>query len=393
MKRLILAICLVAAVAFVPTCRAQSCPTPVTYNGSDGNNLSIVKVNGNGVLMNNGAQWVPHGVVSVALVQTVVAQQQAPPTDVFALAYNAYSELELDQMKTDGVDTIRFQISQPGLNPNDASGNYDPCFLTEVNNYVNMALNKGFVVILCIQSENQGGTYQRPALPNAVTISDWNTLASESNLQNNPNVMFEIFNEPSLQPTAANWRSWRTAHNNVISAIRAAGANNIVIADGLSYGKTLNGALNLTDPLTSATPPQIAQIAYSTHPYFTSTTAETQAGWEANFGNFAATHVVINTEWGAQDLCDANTANAALGLLKYMNSLHVGLMAYAMDNPNIRESGVPTQDGKMFTTMNPWELSTLVGVNCGATDTTYTWGPGNIISAWYVTGTPPTSLK
>lgn len=358
MKRPIFAVCLMAAVAFAPACKAA-----VTVSGKQ--------------LMRDGVPWEPHGFVSVALVQAP-AYRSGP----FLNAYNAYSTAELDRMKTFGADTIRFQISQPGLDPDDTTGHYDSTFLGVVETDVQMALNDGFVVILSLQNENQGGTYTEPAEPNAGTIRVWQILAPI--FMDNQNVIFEIMNEPHGDPTASVWTAWKTAHNKAIAAIRATGANNVVIADGVHYGHTLQGAPTLTDTLS---PPQ---IAYSTHPYFG---AMTTSAWNTQFGNFAGSHAVVNTEWGAQanNNCNSSTAARSLALLQYMHSKNVGLMAYSADLPNLLSSTGTVNDGKAMQTMNPWALSTFVGVNCGST--TLEWGPGKIISTWYLTGTPPVSLE
>lgn len=357
--------------------------TPVTTTNPGGNTTNAgVTVSADGTqLLKGGQPWEPHGFVSVALVRAPAYRSGA-----YLAAYSAFSKAELDQMKTFGADTIRFQISQPGLDPDDTSGNYDPNFLSDVESKVKMALSDGFVVILSLQNENQGGTYTEPPMPNDGTVRVWGqVLASDPNFKNNSDVMFEIFNEPQGQPTSTNWAAWQTAHNQCIAAIRADGAKNVIIADGLAYAETLNGAPDLTDTISPA------QLAYASHPFFHMVDEQSQAAWEADFGNFAATHAVVNTAWGAEYYCDADTAAQSLALLQYMHSLHVGLMAYAMDMQNGYDSQNVVNDGKTMQTIDPWALSTFVGVNCGST--TLEWGPGKIISSWYQTGTPPTSLE
>ncbi len=78
--------------------------------------------------------------------------------------------------------------------------------------------------------------------------------------KNDPEIIFEIMNEPQPQPTAVNWAAWATAMNAMIAIIRGAGATNVLIADGLGFAESLSGAPALTDPLN--------QYAYADHPYF-----------------------------------------------------------------------------------------------------------------------------
>ena len=115
----------------------------------------------------------------------------------------------------------------------------------------------------------------------------WRELTSEA-LKNNPAVIFDLFNEPYISgsygyPAGADYwsiwlnggtttqvnngststaRTWTSAGmNQLVAAVRATGATNVVMVGGLSYASDLSGWLTHqpTDPLN--------QLALSWHAY------------------------------------------------------------------------------------------------------------------------------
>jgi len=166
-----------------------------------------------------------------------------------------------------GANTIRFQVSQPGLDFTDPL--YSDSYLDRVAAAVALAHAHGLAVILSVQDQDGLGGGTRHPQPSDATIRDWQALASRFNAD--PDVMYEMFNEPQNRATPAGWSVWRdggppegnqgvpaVGHQNVLDAIRATGANNLVLADGAQYAQLLDGLPPLDDPL--------GQIAYAVHP-------------------------------------------------------------------------------------------------------------------------------
>jgi hypothetical protein len=197
----------------------------------------------------------------------------------------------------------------------------------------------GLNVIVSIQDEQQSGETTPVQLSDATTTRVWAVLAPLFN--GDRGIMYELLNEPEPAVSDANWASWRDAMNPLIASIRATGSQNVVIADGLIFALSLNGAPALTDPA--------GQVAYAIHPYFHSAADQLQKAWDTKLGDFAATAPVIATEWttvanaavsGSSYYCDATTAAAALDLLQYLSAKGVGLAAFAYDfSGNVFGSG------------------------------------------------------
>ncbi len=311
----------------------------------------------NGRLLLDGNPWTPHGVVQIAFVAPPSAQKS-----VFLDAYQHYSPLDYKQMRMRGIDSVRIQVSQPGLDPQ--SEIFDTTFRDRVIGAVHAARAEGLVVLVSVQDEEQSGEQHGVAhLPNTATGRVWASLAPE--FAHDPGVLCELLNEPNLPPNSTNWHLWADAMDATIQVVRRAGARNVVVADGLLFAERLDGAANLRDPL--------KQIAYASHPYAHHAQDQYPAVWDNKFGNFAADHAVIVTEWATVPnfYCDLRTPAATETFLGYLNQHHVGLMAYAWDF-----SG--PKFGSMFHGFPP-RLTAFEGLQCGDPG----FGPGKAIERWY----------
>jgi endoglucanase len=175
------------AVIVTPT------PTPTT-------SVTVSGIN----LMRNGVLWIPHGAQIIAFVAPP-AVQSGP----FAQAYAHYSTAELSAIKTWGADTVRFQVSQPGADPQNTL--YTASFVAQVQAAVNFARSIGLNVIVCVQDETQSGETNPATVPNGATVRVWQGLAPLFN--SDTGILYEIMNEPRLMPNTANWTTWQTATN------------------------------------------------------------------------------------------------------------------------------------------------------------------------------------
>lgn len=313
----------------------------------------------NGMLTRGDLPWIPRGVVQIAFVAPPSAQ-----AGVFFDAYQNYTPTDYASMHDLGIDSVRIQVSQPGLDPQSAL--FDPVFRDRFFDAVRAARAHGLSVLISIQDEEQSGEPAPTDLPNAGTRRVWATIAPQ--FGDDRGVFFELLNEPRPDATTANWAAWRDAHNLTIQTIRNAGAVNVVVADGLLSGERLSGAPALTDPLN--------QVAYASHPYAHNAQGQTAADWDTKFGNFAQTHPVIVTEWTTSTnfYCDSNSPLSATNFLSYLGNHRVGLMAFAWDFSGIKF-------GSAFQGFPP-QPTTYANLNCGDVG----FGPGkkilNAYSIW-----------
>jgi len=122
----------------------------------------------------------------------------------------------------------------------------------------------------------------------------WQSVASQSWTQNNPAVLFDLYNEPGganlptmcsgssgLNTSASGWALWRnggeeaatadgTAYHTpgmqgLMNTIRAAGANNVIVAGGINWAFDLRGLAWYNDWLTDTATGH--GVIYATHIY------------------------------------------------------------------------------------------------------------------------------
>ncbi|MES2393009.1 MAG: cellulase family glycosylhydrolase [Acidobacteriota bacterium] len=337
-------------------------------------------------LTRNGVAWIPRGLNFIAFVQPPAVQPggcDGSTSNNFQTAYNRYQSQGsalFTKLVAWGADTIRFQVSQMGLDAQ--STIYSQSFFDDFVQAVQQARASGLNVIVSIQDECQSGDPSPANYPGANNQRVWTELAPL--FKNDLGIMFEIYNEPEPPASTANWQTWQSRFNDDIATIRSTGAANVVIADGLGYAATFNGAPDLTDPAN--------QVAYAVHPYFHQANL-TSSFWDANWGNFGVTHPVIVTEWtsvansatsGSGYYCDASTAAQSLAMMNYMQSHGIGMVGFAWDFTGTIFGSVVYYANSTTTT---YKISSYAGKNCG--DNGY--GPGLTIQDWFVSGTVPSS--
>jgi len=160
------------------------------------------------------------------------------------------------------------------------------------------------------------------ANPKALTLEFWRSTAHY--FRNTPNVIFEIFNEP--QSIDAN--EWRSNANEIIQAIRAQGADQLVVVGGIDYGKDLSWVLEQ--------PVADGNVAYASHIY----PAHAAASWPHWFGDVAAQYPVLITEWGFMDDNGDPSQNYLFGdqstygepFLGYLRGRNIGWVACWYDD-------------------------------------------------------------
>lgn len=152
-------------------------------------------------------------------------------------------------------------------------------YLTIIDDVVAQASANNIYVLLDLHHDYQ-------PTPGALTF--WTQAATR--YKNNPTVIFGLYNEP----VGITWAVWKDGDANgpgmqdLLDAVRATGAKNMVTASGVSWGYDLSGVLNgyaLSDTTGNG-------IVYEAHLY------PWKGLWQAKVGNVAQVHPVILGEFG-----------------------------------------------------------------------------------------------
>ncbi len=285
-------------------------------------------------LLRGGQAWTPRGVQIVGLVA---------PDNALSGKYTAanahFGSAELQAAIADHADTVRFQVSEFGLDPEDPL--YSPAYVQEVYNGVELARGLGLNAIVSLQAQSPAGSNLGCPLPDDGAERAWQQLAPM--FSGDTGVMYELYNEPSLYPSPADWQLWVNGGTwvqpdgqvcpvvgmqTLINDIRTAGAGNVIIVPGLNGESTLNSMPAVTDPANPTDP----QLAYGMH-YPQLGSGSTL--WDREFGNVSATVPVIVTEWYASSIhnCISGEPAKAAWLLDYLASKQIGIVGYAFDVP------------------------------------------------------------
>jgi len=173
----------------------------------------------------------------------------------------------------------------------------------------------GLVVILDLHWTAPAGSVAdgQRAMPDAQSTTFWTSVATF--FKDSPSVMFETFNEPySRGSRTVSWSCWRNGGCQVpvandqspigtttftavgqaalVSAIRATGAAQPILLDGLNYANDITGWL--------ANKPDDSQLIASWHNYPGQGCSDTSC-WTSQILPVAATVPVIATEFGETD--------------------------------------------------------------------------------------------
>lgn len=171
-------------------------------------------------------------------------------------------------------------------------------------------LNMGVILDL---HWNNGGQQK---MADRKSITFWGQVAAR--YKNNDWVMFELYNEPH----DVSWAQWLNGDSeyagmqNMYDAVRAAGADNVVVVGGLNWAFDLSGVQN-------GYAVRGDNIAYATHPY--DYPGKQSGDWAAAFGFLAASSPIIMTEFG--QYCATGTYVA--DLLNYAETLGMHWTAWA----------------------------------------------------------------
>jgi hypothetical protein len=186
----------------------------------------------------------------------------------------------------------------------------------------------GLDVILDLHWSDRGEVGSCPSscqqlMADANSVRFWSELATRYGQDGR--VAFELYNEPHDVSwevwlrggdTGQGWRA--VGMQDLYDAVRATGANNLVIAGGLDWAYDLTGVpSHLIDGY---------NVLYATHPY-NNASQRMPPSWESYWGFLAQTQAVIVTEFG--DLDAQCTGEFNQQLIDFADSHHVSWTAWA----------------------------------------------------------------
>lgn len=348
-----------------------------------------------------------------------------------------------DTLATKHLNSATFDVMANNWNMNAlriATGDYmwekhwpggPTAYISALENVVAQANQSGLYVVLSMHEAPSAGLPQSEpcgiGMPSQEALPYWQAVAAA--FKNNPMVMFDLYNEPHVaklgtQLQESDWQFWlnggyiknevpgcSNAGNyqvlglqTLANAIRAQGANQIIIAESLAnsfqtfeqYCPHGQPKCNfLQDPNNSSHP----NIVYSVHQYFLPE-FRLQSSWDARFGYLGQQAPVFIGEWeysinSAYPIrCDEpnstqsmtpDEANALVqSFLAYMDSHGTSWTAFSFTfNQLITGTGANPQQN-VYTKYVPTTLYTNPTWTCG--DIHSSAGDGQVIKGYLLNG-------
>jgi endoglucanase len=312
----------------------------------------------------NGHPWQSRGVALQGFVRPLAlleSELAADPNNQEAAqllnARRSYGRAELAFAHAFHANTLRFQVSQPALDPD--SSLYDSGYLNDLVDAIHTARREGFVVMIMMQDEKITGDAAEAPLPTEETRRDWDLLTPV--FGSDRGVVFELYNEPKPLASAANWELWLNGGQldgksylgmqTLIDDIRNNGAQNLLVLDALAVdvvspatgtavheaAGTLAGVPTVNDPLN--------RVIYAVHPYLHGL-ADESSHWEEDFGTPSKTIPVWADEWSAPTdiplgLGTLPSYQEAVDLLNFLREHSIPLCTGAIDVPRWVVKDVP----------------------------------------------------
>lgn len=115
-------------------------------------------------LLRDGQPWIPHGFYQIAFEVTPGVPNTKP---FWLIASQYYSPYEYTQMRAAGADSVRIQVSQPGMDPQNPL--FTPQFRNRVIGAIYAARATGLTVIISLQDEPQTSDSTPTDLPDDAT--------------------------------------------------------------------------------------------------------------------------------------------------------------------------------------------------------------------------------
>ena len=235
------------------------------------------------------------------------------------------------------ANTVRLQIFQYGLMGPGRSGiRVNTTFLGLIEGEVSTALNDGLDVVINDQTEG-GGNPAALGMPTTQTEAFWKVMSGLYG--HNPDVIFDLFNEPRRAdfPTdAGTWKFWKNGGSYhgyhfigmqpLARYVRSLGARNLFVIEGPHTAGTLDEIIS--HQITGAGP-----LEYGINHPGGINVPHDSADWYTRFG-FAAKKVpMTDTEWtqySSNRSCWSNAPKTAPAFLSYLARKGMGLTAWTL---------------------------------------------------------------
>jgi hypothetical protein len=274
----------------------------------------------------NGTPWLPKGVKVEAFSRPIGGYESEALQEAVKDGRGLWGPKERQAIRNIfHADVIRFAVSQPGLDPQ--SPIYDAHYKSDILAAIEQARAEGFVVIPSMDAKAENGISGLPCMPNESTVRAWQTLGQE--LVHDQGIMLELADEPCQSNNQVGQKTWAQSMQMLIDALRKLGSRNILLLDGLWYARSTNGLFPLVhDGLGD-------HLALAVHPYLVKDVFVTEQQWHNQFGASAAQYLMLATEWNAtptNGCVGRETPAIALLEMRYLQSLHIGLIGWAIDS-------------------------------------------------------------
>ncbi len=315
------------------TTDGEAPPAPIGGNSSDAHAPGGYYVNGPTIFTAAGVPHLFHGVDRPSLEWNRNGEQLSPDDYKLMVTWKAnVARISLNQ---------GFWLASSKV--------YSAGYAAVVDQNVRWAHEAGMDVILDLHWSDRGDyavTPDQQTMADAHSLAFWRDVAAR--YKDDGRVLFELYNEPH----DVTWDVWRNGGRTsdgftavgmqaLYDAVRATGAENLVLIGGLSYAFDLSGVRNY----------RIAghNIVYVTHPYDTPT--KQRVTWENSFGYLTQTDPVMATEFG--NLKDCGTTYYSQ-FLEYAQQKNVSWTGWAWfvsgcTFPSLISdwSGTPTASGQL----------------------------------------------
>lgn len=281
---------------------------------------SEVGLRGN-IFLLDGVPWRPKGIDTETFI-TCAQHTSGKYTDL----RKYWGAAKLDKMRSIfHIDTVRLYVSQIGLDP--AGGICGAEYREEIVEAVKLVLSKGLVAIIQMDWQTPTGEgkplKELLGMPDERTVRAWRNLAPA--FAHDRRVMYELFVEPKEHWSDGTIDKWSRGIQPVIDAVRGAGAENIILLDGLDYGRVTHGlAGKFHDPLPD-------RWAFVVDPQFTSA-FKSRLDWDRAFGQVADAYPTLmagytyNNWSGCIEGADAEELVA--GFFTYLKSKNIGIVLW-----------------------------------------------------------------
>ena len=276
------------------------------------------------------------------------------------------------------ANTVRLQVFQFALmGPGKTGVSVNTTFLGRIEGEVSTALNDGLDVVINDQTEGGGSNAVALGMPTTQTEAFWKVMAGLYG--HNPDVIFDLFNEPrraNFPTEAGTWKFWKNGGSYhgyhfigmqpLARYVRSLGARNLFVIEGIHTGGTLDEVIS--HQIVGAGP-----LEYGINHPGEVTATHNSTDWYLRFGYAAKKVPMTDTEWtnySSRRSCWKDAPKSVPAFLKYLAKKGMGLTAWTL---------VPGVLAKSADLADP----TVIKSNWACKNTGLNEGAGALIMNWF----------